>query len=124
MNFSKFFKSSNRYGSVLLVSFVVLSIIGVLTFMGGSNGANRGGYVANNLPVSGPSVLKKESVGMDVSFPKVDTTSFLDNENSSSLEEEVISTMAPAITNENLGNPSYLPVIDSNLNSTDLNELN
>jgi hypothetical protein len=120
MNFSNFFKSSNRYGSVLLVSFVVLSIIALLTLMGGSGNSS-----SNNFPlVSIHSPSKSENIEMNISLPKNDTTSFLDTSDPRTLEEEVISTMSPVVTNENLGNPSYLPVIDSNLNSTDLNELN
>jgi hypothetical protein len=50
------------------------------------------------------------------------TTSLNTLDNSSSLEEQVVSSMAPPEYNENLGTPSYLPIIDSNINGSDINE--
>jgi hypothetical protein len=124
MNFSKFFKSSNRYNNVILVSFVVLAIIGVLTLMGGNSSRNVSGYKAPIFMDSSRKIDVPVSMPMPVSLPQNDATSFLDNSNSKSLEEDIISNMAPIITNENLGNASYLPVIDTDLGATELNDLN
>lgn len=121
MNFSKFFKLSNGYSSILFSLFILLLIIGFFMLM--SNSSNKNNYV-NSMPISSSYISKNnnnELMQAPISLPKTDTTSFLDN--SRTLEEEIISNMAPVVSNQNLGNPSYLPVIDSNLTSTDISEL-
>lgn len=133
MNFSKLFKSTNAYSGLIIGLFIIIAIIGVFTLMGNSNSnyssnSSNSSNSITNLSVSQPKTVSNELQMPSSSLPieQNDYTSFLDNSNSNSttLEEEVISTMAPTISNENLGNPSYLPVIDSNLDSTDINELN
>lgn len=124
MTFSKIFKSSNAYSGLLTGLLIFLAIVGILTLMSGSNSKNN--YITSSTSNS-YSYLPRNKVDLPlpkpVYLPKNDTTSLLDTSNNRTLEEEVISNMAPVVTNENLGNPSYLPVIDSNLSSTDINEL-
>lgn len=124
MTFSKIFKSSNAYSGLLTGLLIFLAIVGILTLMSGFN--NKNNYITSSTSNS-YSYLPRNKVDLPlpkpVYLPKNDTTSLLDTSNNRTLEEEVISNMAPVITNENLGNPSYLPVIDSNLSSTDINEL-
>ena len=124
MNFSKLFKSSNAYSGLVVGLFAIIAIIGLFTLMGNSNSNRSSNYLSiSKTPQS--SIISNELQMPSVSLPlEKNNISFLDDHYSRTLEEEVISTMAPTISNENLGNPSYLPVIDSNLDSTDINELN
>lgn len=129
MNFSKSFKLSNGYSGILFSLFIVLLIAGFLMLMNNfsnSNG-NSNNYYGNTTPISS-SYIPKNNINKKISpilpsmsLPKNDTKPLFNN--SKTLEEEIVSNMAPVISNENLGNPSYLPVINSNLTSTDISEL-
>jgi hypothetical protein len=114
--------------SLFVVSNPIVGVVGLLAvyeLLRRSSRNNLGLGMGSNSSLSNinqsvPMELNNNIDDNNLSYNSTTSLNTLDN--SPSLEQQVVSNMAPPVYNENLGTPSYLPIIDSNINGSDINE--